>query len=158
MHPGPLSRASSPSTVFKSAAPLHFTALILNSHLCFQDRHHEGEGAVKDNDCICMKPPFHHADFDSTEIGVDKTHGRFGQVSIETCKRCQRKWLHYLVEYEAFSRSGRWYRGLLSDELAKSVTPETAVEILEDQDWYFYGGSYFQTQGRMGSGRMRVDL
>jgi hypothetical protein len=110
------------------------------------------------NDCICMKPPFHYADFDSMEIGVDETNGRFGEVSIKSCRRCKRKWLHYHIEYQAFSESGRWYRGLLSDEVAKSVTPATAVGILEDLDWHFYGGSYFKTKGRKGSGQISVDL
>jgi hypothetical protein len=105
-----------------------------------------------------MKPPFHYSDFDSTEIGVDETNGRFGEVTIKTCRVCKRKWLHYHVEYEAFSESGRWYRGPLSDKAAKSVLPETAVELLEGQDWHFYGGSYFKTVGRKGSGQISVDL
>ena len=109
-------------------------------------------------DCNCMKPPFYHSEFDSSDIGVDKTNGRFGQVSLKTCKRCGRKWLHYQIEYEAFSGSGRWYRGLISDDLLKTVTPESAVVILEGLDWHFYGGSYFKTQGRKGSGQIFVDI
>jgi hypothetical protein len=90
-----------------------------------------------------MKPPFHDSDFDSVEIGIDKSNGRFGQVSIKTCRRCTRKWLDYHIEVEAFSESGRWYCGLLSDEAARMLTPEKAIAVLEDLDWYFYGGSYF---------------
>lgn len=109
-------------------------------------------------DCNCMKPPFDHSEFNSSDIGVDKTNGRFGQVSIKSCKRCKRNWLHYQIEYEGFSRSGRWYRGLLSDDIVKTATPETAIAILENLDWHFYGGSYFKTQGQKGSGHIAVDL
>ena len=109
-------------------------------------------------DCICMTPPFHGADFESRDVGVDESNGRFGQVTLETCIKCKRKWLRYSVEYEAFTGSGRWYRGLVPDEIAKSVTPEIAVKILASLDWLFVGGSYFQTAGLKSSGSVLVDL
>lgn len=107
--------------------------------------------------CTCLTPPFHSTAFKSTVVGVDETRGRFAEVSVGTCKRCGRKWLRYFVEYEAFSKSGRWYRGLVSEEVAGTVTPDSAGEILESLDWYFYGGSYFETAGRRGSGPIFVD-
>jgi hypothetical protein len=109
-------------------------------------------------ECHCMTPPFHYLDFDSETLGIDETNGRFGEVSVQTCKACGRKWLHYLVEYEAFSKSGRWFHGLVSVEVLRSLRPESAVALLESLLWYFYGGSYFGTTGRKGSGRVRVDL
>ena len=108
--------------------------------------------------CICMILSFKYSDFDSFKVGVDKTNGRYGDVSIKTCKKCNRKWLHYYVTYEGFSGSGRWYQGLLSEDIIKTVTPETAVEILESMDWYFYGGSYLGTAGNKGSGLISVDM
>jgi len=104
-----------------------------------------------------MKPTFHDTDFDSEFVGVDKTNGRFGQVSIETCKTCGSKWLRYFVEYEAYTASGRWYRGLMSQKLIKSLTPATAVKTIADLPWHFYGGSYFETSGRKGVGSIFVD-
>lgn len=112
----------------------------------------------REDSCTCMTPPFHHSEFESAEIGVDETKGRFGEVTIEKCKRCSRKWLRYFVEYEAFPKSGRWYRGLISHDIANTITPQSAVEILEGLDWYFYGGSYFETAGKKGSGPIFVDL
>ena len=109
-------------------------------------------------ECRCMTPPFNYTDYASEPLGIDETNGRFGEVSVQTCKACGRKWLHYFVEYEAFSKSGRWYRGLVSAEALRSLTPESAVALLESLPWYFYGGSYFQTIGRKGSGRVWVDL
>jgi len=108
--------------------------------------------------CRCMEPQCSFDAFDKTDIGVDETKGRFGSVDSYHCKHCGRYWLHYHVEYEAFSRSGRWYRGLITREQATSVTPENAVALLDSLPWHFYGGSYFDTPGKKGSGPVRVDL
>jgi len=104
-----------------------------------------------------MKPPFNYQDFDSKEIGIDKTKGRFGRVSVETCKKCGANWLQYSVEYEAFPKSGRWYRGLIWPARATAVKPETALRELEELEWYFAGGSYFNSTGFKASGWPVVD-
>ena len=109
-------------------------------------------------ECRCHTPPFDDRDYVSAPIGIDTTNGRFGDVSIETCKHCGARWLHYLVEYEAFTKSGRWYRGLMTPELQRTVTAQNAVAVIESLPWYFYGGSYFESTGRKGSGPARVDL
>ncbi len=108
-------------------------------------------------ECKCMEPT-HRGPFDSMYVGTDETHGRFGEVSIKTCKLCGNKWLYYFVEYEAFTASGRWYMGLVSEEVARTVTPETAVSVLESLEWRISGGSYFRSTGRKGAGPIRVDL
>ena len=48
--------------------------------------------------CICMSPPFFYKNFDEQFIGTDMTDSRYGEVSIKICKKCGRKWLHFLVE------------------------------------------------------------
>jgi hypothetical protein len=106
----------------------------------------------------CVDPQCRFDAFNQTDIGVDETNGRFGSVDIYCCKDCGRCWLHYHVEYEAFSRSGRWFRGLITPEQAASVTPENAAALLASLPWYFYGGSYFDTPGKQGSGPVQVDL
>jgi len=108
--------------------------------------------------CICMTPPFHSSDFDSDPVGIDDRQGRFGEVSIEACTKCNQRWLRYFVEYEGFSNSARWYRGCISDKEAKEMTPHGAIEVLERLDWYYYGGSYFATPGIRGSGELYIDL
>lgn len=110
------------------------------------------------DDCVCLTPPFATSAFASRAVGVDRSEGRFGEVTIETCLQCGRNWLRYFVEYEAFPESGRWYRGLLPAERAGAVTPGSAVAILEALDWYFYGGSYFRTTGKIGSGPLFTGL
>jgi hypothetical protein len=91
-------------------------------------------------------------------VGVDETKGRFADVTVEKCLSCGRLWLRYFVEYEGFSQSGRWYMGVISEEVAGSVVPETALGVLEGLEWHVYGGSYFKTAGRRGTGRLFVDL
>lgn len=99
-----------------------------------------------DVQCGCMEPAGRW-NFEETRIGIDKTKGRYGEVSIRQCKECNNVWLHYQVEYEAFSKSGRWFRGLISPDLAKTTSPETAVQELAQLEWYFYGGSRFGHSG-----------
>ncbi len=106
--------------------------------------------------CSCMNPPFDYRDFIATEVGVDMTEGRYADVTIETCRHCGSVWLRYLVEYEFFSQSGRWYRGLITADVADSVTPETAAKILEDLPWRFGGGSYFNSFGFRDTNPMRL--
>jgi hypothetical protein len=101
--------------------------------------------------CDCMNASqIRVGKFSSQWIGVDNQCGRFGEVSIDQCLFCQHLWLHYFVEYEHLSQSGRWYRGIITEESAQTVTPENAVEILNNLEWHFYGGSYFF--GRFGKG------
>ena len=111
-----------------------------------------------DSNCVCMNPPFHVDSFYIKRIGIDESHNRYGEVEINSCKRCNSMWLGYFVEYESFSSSGRWYKGLISSEIAKLVTTSNAVSILNNLPWYFYGGSYFDTTGRKGKGPVSVDL
>lgn len=110
------------------------------------------------NECNCSNLPFDYRDFDSTPIGVDKTNGRNGEVSLETCKICGEKWLHYLVEYEAFTASGRWFRAPISCEVLEILTPKQAIPYIERQSWYFRGGSYFKSSGMRASGPTHADL
>jgi hypothetical protein len=91
-------------------------------------------------------------------VGVDQTKGRFADVTVEKCLSCGRLWLRYFVQYEAFSESGRWYMGVISEEAAGTVSPATALGVLEGLEWHVFGGSYFKTAGRRGTGPLFVDL
>jgi len=102
---------------------------------------------MKKRQCQCFKPPFNYNDFKSTSIGIDKTNGRFGEVTIETCIKCSHLWLHYFYEIEAFEHSGKWYRGSINTEQLSKIKPENAVLYLKSLDWHFFGGSYFGIDG-----------
>jgi hypothetical protein len=105
--------------------------------------------------CSCQSPPFDYTQFVSTDIGIDKTEGRFAEVRIKTCKKCAQKWLHYFFEIEGQTGSGRWYRGAISNESAEAMTAEHAAGFLEGLESYFVGGSYFGSLGTKGSGSIR---
>lgn len=92
------------------------------------------------NDCSCLQGDFYYQKFENKSLGVDSD---YGEVSIDCCKRCGRYWLHYLMEYEYLSRSGRWFRGLITSTMAASATAATAKSMLESLEWYFRGGSAF---------------
>ncbi len=109
-------------------------------------------------DCVCLHPPFHYRDYNSRLLGTDETKGRYAEVSVETCRKCGRLWLKYAVEYEGFSGSGRWYRGLISSGEAETVTPQNAQVVLEGLEWYFCGGTFLGSTGRLGQGKIWVDL
>ncbi len=108
--------------------------------------------------CNCQNPPILYSNFTKNFIGTDTTNGRFGEVSIESCKQCNAKWLHYFVEYESFSQSARWYRGLISEEAVPNIIPTNAIDYLKSLEWHLFGGSYFNSTGERGSGNISVDL
>ena len=60
--------------------------------------------------CACLKGDFQAGAFDRTFLGIDDLSA---EVSIDQCGTCGRNWLHYLLDFEGQSRSGRWYRGIL---------------------------------------------
>ena len=89
-------------------------------------------------DCACLAGTMTVHDYDATELGMD---GRYADVAIHRCRRCGRRWLHYHLEDEAMSRSGRWYRGLLKP--GEQATVESAATQLQEMADYFAGGSYY---------------
>lgn len=107
--------------------------------------------------CPCQAPDAGASVFVSQSLGVDTTAGRFGDVSLLTCKTCGRLWLHYYLVYEGIPRSGRWFRGLVSPALAAALDPLTATQLLAQLPGYFYGGSYFASTGQWGQGPVPVD-
>lgn len=109
-------------------------------------------------DCPCLARGPMRGTFDETPLGTDTTDGRYGDVSVRACRACGRRWLHYAVEYEAFTGSGRWYAGILPDGAETGLTPEGAAPLLESLPWHVHGGSYFGHAGRRGSGRLHLGL
>jgi hypothetical protein len=93
-------------------------------------------------------------------LGTDLTNGRYGEVWVHTCPHCQRIWLFYRAEFEAFTGSGRWYRAVITPETAAAVTPETAAQAIARSDYRVFGGSFFNTPGKVsiGPGPVYADL
>ncbi len=108
--------------------------------------------------CRCLSEPLSFDQYDKIIfLGIDDTHGRFGEVNILRCKTCGRYWLHYFVEYESFRGSGRYFMGLVTPETAETLSPDRAVEYLNSLDWHLYGGSYFFGRKGRASGQVYVD-
>lgn len=99
-------------------------------------------------ECRCATPPIDHRDYEPADMGVDDDHGRFADVRIDRCRWCGRLWLQYHHELEAFSRSGRWYRGIITPGQAARATSANALQILAELPWHLYGGSFFDTTGQ----------
>ena len=95
------------------------------------------DDALSGKDCECYDTPITQ---EGNPVGVDDRHG---EVSIVTCSRCGRDWLSYRYELEAFSRSGRWFLGPVTQSVSDQVKAENAREVFERLPWYFAGGSYF---------------
>lgn len=106
--------------------------------------------------CHCSQPPFNHEDYRSTELGVDEASGMNGEVSLHECRSCGQLWLKYLVEWEWYSESGRWYRGAITKEQARGLTPGRAAELLGALESHFYGGSFYKTTGRRAEGGAKI--
>lgn len=109
------------------------------------------------SECACSQLVWNASESDSDDVGIDMTNNRYGEVRILTCKTCRQKWVEYFVEYEHYSRSGRWFRGQIADAEVTNITPENAVAYLESLEWYVRGGSFFETNGVYHSGTVRAD-
>lgn len=79
---------------------------------------------------------------------------RYAEVSLLLCPLCGQHWLRYHYELEAFTASGRWYLGAITEEQAAHQTAEHARAVLEGLSWYFYGGSYFEGRNGRASGSL----
>ncbi|GAB3714299.1 hypothetical protein GCM10027592_53990 [Spirosoma flavus] len=112
--------------------------------------------ALPESSCQCHKPPILYSDYTTTFVGVDETNGRFADVAVEICRHCGTAWITYQIESEAFERSGKWFRGVLEPKDLK-IRPEDVVTYLGQLDWYIYGGSYWNSSGTYGQGKVWVD-
>jgi hypothetical protein len=95
------------------------------------------------NECACLVDGPQNPDvINERYIGCDKTSGRFADVTLLRCARCQRLWLRYAVEYEAFSRSGRWAAAPIDQTAAETMTPEVAAPFLDRRESLYTGDRY----------------
>jgi hypothetical protein len=50
--------------------------------------------------------------------------------------------------------SGRYFMRLIAPETAGNLSPQTAVDYLNQLEWYLYSGSYF---GKSGKSTTKID-
>jgi len=108
--------------------------------------------------CVCESPTALHTCFDETYVGRDLTNGHYADVTIKRCRTCGRNWLRYCVEYQAFSRSNRWARGLILGDDASHITPEKAAAYLAGLPEIIRGGSYYDGVAAWTTGPVNWDL
>jgi hypothetical protein len=113
-----------------------------------EDRRAVSHGLQVPGSCDCLDAPQDHL-VAFRELGMDR---RFGEVSILVCRDCGQYWLRYFYEVEAFTRSGRWYLGPITEAQASLLSAEEAKSVLEGLSWYYYGGSYFNGRSGKSSG------
>lgn len=104
-------------------------------------------------DCRCTQPPFRSSEFQLRHLGVD---AHWGEVSVQTCRQCQRSWLNYLIEEEHHSRSGRWWRAPLPAAAAADLDAAGARAFIEHCSWCFVGGSWLDSSGMRVSAPIRI--
>lgn len=90
--------------------------------------------------CDCQSP-INEVQFQGRhEIGMTD---RFWEVSVMKCCNCGAPWLRAFLEYEAFSRSGRYYRAPVQEADLAGLTPDAALGLIETAPFKIAGGSRF---------------
>ena len=103
----------------------------------------------EDAHCGCAGGKFGGDGFVKIDLGIDD---HCGEVSLIRCKQCGRLWLHYYYVKESFSKSGRWYHGLIPPGEEGAVTLDNALEVLGRLDGYWCGGSWYHGNVVKGKG------
>ncbi len=106
--------------------------------------------------CSCTKPDGTGNQFYTKMLGIDTTASRHAEVFLKSCRQCDSLWIEYFYENEAFSQSGRWYRGIIPLAHALTIAPTDVVSYLENLEWYIFGGSFFKTGPSLGSGKLHL--
>ncbi len=104
-------------------------------------------------ECECQHEGlWHYSKFEEKPLGRDSgSFTDFADVSLLKCKACGRLWLHVLVEQEHLTAAGRWARAIISEDDAKTMSPDRARQHLDAAPWYIFGGSYFGHAGKRGT-------
>ena len=73
-----------------------------------------GDNLTESNNCSCLEGNYYYGDFIESNIGMDRY---FAEISVLQCKKCTRNWLRYYYIHEAFTGSGRWFHGLIDQNI-----------------------------------------
>jgi len=109
----------------------------------------ESQSASEDSVCVCLKPDEGVEWSDRADIGMTSD---YWEVTRMRCAKCHTPWIRAFIEYEAFPRSGRYYRAPTTDPALFGVTPEAALHIIETASLRIAGGSRFDGVERVISG------
>jgi hypothetical protein len=62
------------------------------------------------------------------------------EIYVESCKLCGAYWIYY--DRDCCFDYDLWYRAIIPPEELPSLTPENAIEYIENADFYIRGGTY----------------
>jgi hypothetical protein len=82
------------------------------------------------SNCQCNKPPFHYESFNTSSLGEDALGA---EITIDSCKTCGQLWLKLLIDEPHYSKSGRWWRVVLSAENAETLAARDVRQYIEQQ-------------------------
>src|SRR6266508_5812796 len=102
--------------------------------------------------CMCFTAPTSRL-VGVKELGLDN---QLAEVAVLICQDCGQHWLRYVYEVEAFTGSGRWCLGAITPEQFTALTVEQAKTTMENLDWYYYDGSYYQGRNGRSSGTIML--
>ena len=98
---------------------------------------------------LCLQADNVPHEMEKRSVGVDE---QYGEVTVLRCTRCGRCWLHYFIEYEYLTASGRWLEGEISPEIAASLKAVDAVRLFDSMPWFHCSGSAFGGKLRRATG------
>lgn len=107
--------------------------------------------------CGCEKPGQSSSDYRTSNIAIDKANDRNAEASVLQCRLCQRIWIIYSIKSD-LTKTEKWFKGIVAKKDLSSITPENAVQYLENLDWYLYGGSYFENNETFGQGKISLEI
>src|SRR5438105_1658814 len=98
---------------------------------------------------LCSEAELVPHELEKRYLGTDD---QYGEVTVLRCTRCARCWLHYLMEYEYLTASGRWLEGEISPAVAASLKANDAVDLFDRMEWFHCSGSAFRGELRRVTG------
>ena len=105
--------------------------------------------------CICDSPPFNYKNY----LNIVEFNKGDAEIEIKKCKYCHQNWLRYYVDYNLpYIKTGRWYLGKIQEIEISKITFENAIYYLEKLEWYYYGGTYFNSLGKKGNGKLNLSI
>lgn len=108
------------------------------------------------DECECMEPRLWDCEDKGTYLGLDMTDSRYGEVWLYQCPNCAKYWLFYRVEYPSFTKSGRWFRTVLSENNSENIKPEDAEALMNSSTYRIVGGSYYESPGIILTGTSKL--
>ena len=116
----------------------------------FLDKHKKQSSYARDSS-------LGHEPTEIMELGEDPNCNDMNEVTMWKCREGgEFYWLKYLIEQPHYKNAGRWWMVKISAEDADGFSADMARSFIEDQDWCFVGGSYYDQGEHIAKRPIRV--